>query len=53
MREHGADVTVFGCEESELERVNGDPPERVAVAGGDGTVAGAAQLAGRLDVPLA
>jgi diacylglycerol kinase (ATP) len=47
-----AKVSVFGCEESELERVAADAPERLAVAGGDGTVAGAAELAGRLGVPL-
>jgi diacylglycerol kinase family enzyme len=35
-----------------MERVAGDNPERIAVAGGDGTVAGAAELAGRLDVPI-
>ena len=52
MRERGAEVTVFGCEQAELERVAGDSPERIAVAGGDGTVASAADLAGRLDVPL-
>jgi diacylglycerol kinase family enzyme len=52
MRERGAEVSVFGCEESELERVAADAPERLAVAGGDGTVAGAAELAGRLGVPL-
>jgi diacylglycerol kinase (ATP) len=52
MREHGAEVSVFGCEEADLERVAEDAPERIAVAGGDGTVASAAEVAGRLDVPL-
>ena len=52
MRDHGADVAVFGCEDADLERVAADAPERIAVAGGDGTVAGSAALAGRLDVPL-
>ena len=52
MGEHGADVSVFGCEEADLQRVAADAPERIAVAGGDGTVAGAAELAGRLDAPL-
>ena len=52
MRDAGADVTVFGCEAEELERAAGDQPERIAVAGGDGTVAGAAELAGRLGVPI-
>jgi diacylglycerol kinase family enzyme len=52
MREHGADVAVFGCEEDELARVPEAAPERLAVAGGDGTVASVAELAGRLRVPL-
>src|SRR5215210_5314986 len=52
MSEHGADVAVFGCEPEELERAAAASPERLVVAGGDGTVAGAAELAGRLDVPL-
>jgi diacylglycerol kinase (ATP) len=52
MAERGAEVSVFGCEQADLERVAGDAPERIAVAGGDGTVADAAVLAGRLDVPL-
>jgi diacylglycerol kinase family enzyme len=52
MREHGADVTLFGCEADELARVADAAPERIVVAGGDGTVAAAAELAGRLDVPL-
>jgi diacylglycerol kinase (ATP) len=52
MLEHGAEVTVFGCEEADLERVAEAAPERIAVAGGDGTVASGAELAGRLDVPL-
>lgn len=53
MRAHGARVDVFGCEESELERLEAAAPERVAVAGGDGTVGGAAAVAGRLGVALA
>ena len=52
MRAHGADVEVFGCEAGDLERAAADAPERLVVAGGDGTVAGVAELAGRLDVPL-
>jgi diacylglycerol kinase (ATP) len=52
MREHGAEVGVFGCEQADLERVAADPPERIAVAGGDGTVASSAELAGRLGVPV-
>ncbi len=52
MRERGADVSVYGCEAEEMERAAAESPERLVVAGGDGTVAGAAELAGRLDVPL-
>ena len=52
MREQGADVAVFGCEPADLERVEAHTPERLVVAGGDGTVASVAELAGRLDVPL-
>jgi diacylglycerol kinase (ATP) len=52
MRERGAQVEVFSCEDAELERAAQHEPERLVVAGGDGTVAGVAELAGRLDVPL-
>jgi YegS/Rv2252/BmrU family lipid kinase len=52
MEAHAADVEVFGCEEGELERASRREPERLVVAGGDGTVASVADLAGRLDVPL-
>ena len=53
MRRHGAEVRAFGCEPEDAERAAGWSPERVAVAGGDGTVGTAAELAGRLQVPLA
>jgi len=53
MREAGAEVEVFGCEAEELERAAATSPERIAVAGGDGTIGPAAELAGRLGVPLA
>ncbi len=53
MRERGAEVEIFGCEGEELERAAATRPDRVVVAGGDGTVGTAAELAGRLDVPLA
>ena len=53
MRRHGATVEVYGCETAELERLRHDAPDRVAVAGGDGTLATAAEAAGALDVPLA
>ena len=45
-------VSVFGCEEPDLARAAAGEPERLVVAGGDGTVAAVAELAGRLDVPL-
>jgi diacylglycerol kinase (ATP) len=53
MSECGADVTVHGCTTTDLERVAREAPERVAVAGGDGTIAPVAELAGRLRAPLA
>jgi len=53
MRSRGAVVAVFGCQDDDLERAAEWGPERVAVAGGDGTIGSAADLAGRLDVPLA
>jgi diacylglycerol kinase (ATP) len=53
LRTHGAEVTLFGCEEAELARAAAAAPERLVVAGGDGTIAAAAELAARLGVPLA
>lgn len=53
MRAHGAEVEIYGCELDELKRLEAASPERVAVAGGDGTIALAAAAAGRLGVPLA
>jgi len=53
MRRHGADVRAFGVEPDRLEPAAAWAPERVAVAGGDGTLGTAAALAGRLGVPLA
>ena len=53
MRERGAEVAVFGCQPEELERAGASGPDRLAVAGGDGTIGPVAALAGRLDVPLA
>jgi diacylglycerol kinase family enzyme len=52
MRERGAEVSVFSCEEEELARVPDAAPERIVVAGGDGTVGSVAELAGRIGVPL-
>ena len=42
MRAHGAEVELFGCEAADLERVAAAAPERLVVAGGDGTVASGA-----------
>ena len=53
MREHGAEVELFGCEPDELERLAASRPDRVAVAGGDGTIGSAAETAGRIGAPLA
>jgi diacylglycerol kinase family enzyme len=50
MRMHGAEVTLHTP--GELEHVPESGPERLVVAGGDGTVAAVAALAGRLEVPL-
>ena len=52
MRERGADVAVHGCEPPDLEAAGAGAPDRVAVAGGDGTIGPVAELAGRLGVPL-
>ncbi|HEX5781311.1 MAG TPA: hypothetical protein VFX80_05300, partial [Solirubrobacteraceae bacterium] len=38
MRAYGAEVEVFGCEPDELERIAASRPDRIAVAGGDGTI---------------
>jgi diacylglycerol kinase family enzyme len=53
MREHGAEVELFGCDADELERLEATRPDRMAVAGGDGTIGPAAETAGRLGIPLA
>src|SRR5215218_11358287 len=50
MREHGADVTTCGCDPEDLGAIS--DPERIVVAGGDGTIGPVAQVAGRLGVPL-
>ena len=51
MRAHGAEVAIFAPDE--LERAGNWGPQRLAVASGDGTIGSVAELAGRLDVPLA
>ena len=53
MRRHGAEVRACGCDPDDLEGAAAWAPDRVAVAGGDGTIGDAAELAGRLGVPLA
>ncbi|HEX4690039.1 MAG TPA: diacylglycerol kinase family protein [Solirubrobacteraceae bacterium] len=53
LREAGAEVTVGGCESAELETLAASKPDRMAVAGGDGTVAAVAAVAGRIGAPLA
>ena len=53
MRAAGAQVEVGGWRTEELARLAALRPDRLVVAGGDGTIAPAAELAGRLDVPLA
>jgi diacylglycerol kinase (ATP) len=50
MTERGAEVAVHDV--AALERAAGEAPERLVVAGGDGTIAPVADLAGRLGVPL-
>jgi diacylglycerol kinase (ATP) len=52
MRAAGADVEVGGCDPEELARLAASGPDRLAVAGGDGTIGPAAETAGRLGVPL-
>jgi diacylglycerol kinase family enzyme len=51
MRERGADVSVHAPDA--LEAAAADGPERLVVASGDGTIALVADVAARLDVPLA
>ncbi len=46
-------MLVAGCDAGELDRVAAWRPDRIAVAGGDGTIGPVAELAGRLRVPLA
>jgi diacylglycerol kinase (ATP) len=52
MRSAGADVEIGGCDREDLERLAAAGPDRLAVAGGDGTIGPAAEVAGRIDVPL-
>src|ERR687898_929285 len=51
MRSRGAEVAGFGCRDEDLQQAAAWRPDRLAVAGGDGTVGPVAELAGRLGVP--
>jgi diacylglycerol kinase (ATP) len=53
MAESGAEVAVYGCDPEGLERAAAWAPDRLAVAGGDGTIGPAAATAGELAIPLA
>src|SRR5205085_11455019 len=53
MRRPGAEVRAYGCDRAHLDAVAGWEPDRIAVAGGDGTIGDCAELAGRLGIPLA
>src|SRR4051812_49913717 len=53
MRRYGAEVRANGCDRAHLDAVAAWGPDRIAVAGGDGTIGDCAELAGRLGVPLA
>src|SRR3954453_10729251 len=53
MRRGGAEVVIAGCDSEDLERLAASGPDRIAVAGGDGTIGPVADAAGRLGVPLA
>jgi diacylglycerol kinase family enzyme len=53
MRAAGASVDVGGCEPASLAGLAASRPDRLVVAGGDGTIGPVADLAGRLGVPLA
>ena len=52
MREHGAEVAIHSCDPEDLDKIAATRPDRVVVAGGDGTVGPVAELAGRLGIPL-
>ncbi|MEA2281125.1 MAG: hypothetical protein QOK21_1732 [Solirubrobacteraceae bacterium] len=53
MRDAGAEVSAGGCGAADLEALAASGPDRIAVAGGDGTIGPAAAMAGRIGVPLA
>jgi diacylglycerol kinase (ATP) len=53
LRAEGAEVTLHGCEPEGVAAAVNTAPDRLAIAGGDGTVGAAAEAAGHLGVPLA
>jgi diacylglycerol kinase (ATP) len=52
MRAAGAEVEVRGCGPHDLDALAATRPDRLAVAGGDGTIGPVAELAGRIGAPL-
>jgi len=53
LREAGGQVTLHPCTSAGIGEARAAAPERIAVAGGDGTIGAAAEAAGELGVPLA
>jgi diacylglycerol kinase (ATP) len=53
MRAAGAEVEIGSCEADDVARLLATGPDRIAVAGGDGTIGPVAEAAGRAGVPLA
>jgi diacylglycerol kinase family enzyme len=53
LRAHGAEIEHFSLEEEDLARAARSSAERVVVAGGDGSIGPAAEVAHALGVPLA
>ena len=53
LRDRGAEVELFGFDEASLGQAAERAPDRLVVAGGDGSIALVAALAARLAVPLA
>jgi diacylglycerol kinase (ATP) len=53
LRAAGAEVELGGCGPDELAQLAASGPDRLAVAGGDGTIGAAAAVAGEHGIPLA
>jgi diacylglycerol kinase (ATP) len=53
LQAHGVEVEAFAFENGDLTAVEAASPDRVVVAGGDGTIGPCAALAARLNIPLA